>query len=996
EEIQQSIPQRFERIAARFADHLALKSPGYELTYQKLNRLANQIAHLLLTELTNEPQPILLYCQHDVPAIIGVLGVLKAGKFYICLDPQHPQAVNQQIIAEINPVYILADQATIAVAEQLAPPGIRVVNIEAINEQLLPTENPNQIIAPSALAYVTFTSGSTGQPKGVMEDHQDVLHYVGLFTNYFHTCPEDRVLTVNRLSTAGAWVSLYPGLLNGASVFLFDVQQTGSGALAQWIAQEQITVMTMTVSLFRELAPVLPAKEQLHHLRMVGLGGEPIRTDDITRYQECCPAHTILRIAFGASEAHFISCYYLDKQSPLITGPIPTGYPTGDAEILILDEQGVEVANGEIGEIVVRRTYLTAGYWGNPSLTAARYQAPAAPGAKRLYRLGDRGYKQPDGCLVHMGRVDNQVKIRGQFVDLNGLETILSQLGDVEQAVVTVHQEDQKSPYLVAYIKLQVHSQETLTSLYQRLANRLPSHMLPRSIVLVDRFPIAVSGKIDRRALPKPDTSRPALATAYAPPRTALEQHLVALWQEVLNITPIGIEDNFLELGGDSLRAMLLMNRLYSLSGSFIYIRILFEAPTIAAFSQVLMLHYPAIAQNLTHTAANAWPETLPRSSHIKQELDEATLQQIRTWLAVLRCEPTCVASGPVSRNPSAVFVLSPPRSGSTLLRVLLAGHPQLFAPQELSLLSFNTLQERHAALNEPGSGLLTGAIRAIMAAQNCDVETAEAWMAQMEAANLTTQAFYQQLQTWIQPRCLVDKTPTYAYGLETLRQAEQKFDQPRYIHLVRHPLGMINSYVKNKSDLSFFAHLRYLAPNAALPSLLQPAFAPEVLGEAIWLIAQQNIRTFLAEIPPQRQLVVHFEALVHQPEIVLTQICAFLGLAFDPAMRQPYAEKTIRMTDGINESNKMVGDIKFHQHTTIDPTVADHWKAAYTTDFLSDMTWETAEHLGYKRPSLPAAVPEKALQAGPYNFLNMEQMMNHLDTLSEEEAHYILMKKEF
>ena len=996
DEIQQSIPQRFAKMVARFPNRLALKSPGYELTYRELNGLANQVAHKLLKALPDEPQPIVLCCQHDVPALVAALGILKAGKFYIFLDPQHPIALNQQMIAAIKPAYILADQATMALAEQLAPPEITIGNIEAIDRQQRSSTDPTQPIAPSALAYITFTSGSTGQPKGVMEDHQDVLHYTGIFTNCFHFCPEDRVLAVNRVSSAGAWVAIYPALLNGASVFFLDVQQAGTGAFAQYMAQEQITAIGITVSLFRELMPVLPPKAQLQHLRMIGLGGETIRVDDIKLYHKFCPDHTILRFAFGASEAHGTSCYYLDKQSPLPIGPVPVGYPTGDAEFMILDEQGVAVADGEMGEIAVRRTYLTAGYWSNPSLTAARYSATSTAETKRMYRFGDRGYKQPDGCLVYMGRIDNQVKIRGQFVDLNRLEDLLSGLDSVAQAAVAVHQAEQNNSYLVAYVKLQPHSQATITSLYQQLANRLPSHMLPRAIVLLDQFPIAVSGKIDRRALPKPDMRRPALAAPYAPPRTALEQYLVALWQEVLNVTPIGIDDNFLELGGDSLRAMLLMNRLYGLSGSFIYVHILFEAPTIAAFSEILMLHYPAIAQQIAGKPEHTELDGQQRQPPSAYKLNQAVVQQIRTWLTVRQQQPAYLSSNPETKNPPAVFVLSPPRSGSTLLRVLLAGHPQLFAPPELSLLGFHTLQERHTALNEPGAGLLMGAIRAIMAARHCDVETAEAIMAQMEAANLTTQAFYQQLQAWIQPRCLVDKTPTYAYLLETLRQAEQKFDQPRYIHLVRHPFGMINSYVKNKSALGFLAHLRYLAPNGDLPSLFQQSsFTPEVVGEAIWLITQENIRTFLADIPYQRQLVIHYEALVHQPKLVLTQICAFLGLELDPAMLEPYAEQTIRMTDGVNASNMMVGDFKFHQHSTIESSVAEQWKKAYSTDFLSDRTWEIAECLGYRRADLPAAMASKSAKVA-HHFTDIEHMLNQLDALSEAEAQQLVLEKEF
>jgi amino acid adenylation domain-containing protein len=989
-----SIVDRFEMMVACYPDRLAVKSRTYTLNYAELNTAANSVAHRLLTTLPPAPQPIVIDCRHDVPALVAALGVLKAGKFYVFLDPQNPVEVNQQIIADIEPACILTDQATFESAEQLAPPGVCVHFIDPAVELAFSFGNPNQVIDPTYLAYITFTSGSTGQPKGVVEDHQDVLYYSGLFINYFHLCQEDRVLAITRISTGGAWVSIYPSLLSGGSVFLFDVQQEGIAPLSHWIAQAQITVMAMAVSIFRELAPLLHPHE-LAGLRLLGLGSETIHASDFKLYQERCPDHTILRIAFGCTEAHFISYHFWDKASPPPVGPTPVGYPAGDAEILILNEDGSAAATGETGEIAVCRTYLSVGYWHNPGLTAVRYRSVTDQPGKRLYLLGDRGYKQADGCLVHLGRMDNRVKIRGHFVDLDAIERTLAQLDDVEQAAAIVAQMDQNDVALIAYLQVHPKSQATVSLFYQQMVNRLPSHLLPRAIVLMEQMPLTLSGKIDRSALPKPDAQRPLLATPYRVPCTALEERLAAVWQEVLAIAPIGVDDNFLELGGDSLRAMMVMNRLHSLSTSFIHVRHLFDAPTIATFSRFLARHYPAAMQKLTGEVVGTLPGSIRAQTQNPEKLDPATVQQIRTWLSVFRRQPPIESANSLvwdTKNSPALFVLSSPRSGSTLFRVLLAGHPQLFAPPEMALIYFNTLQERSAVLDGLGAGEREGALRAIMAAIGCDSEVAQRLMHQMEAENLTTQAFYRQLQNWIHPRLLVEKTPGYAYNIETLRQAEVEFNEPLYIHLVRHPYGMIHSYVEDKTALRLLTHLRHRFPDLALPSITEELpIAPKIIAEAIWLIVQQNINTFFTTIPAQRRLLIHFEELVQQPAVVMERVCTFLGIALHPAMLQPYADPSIRMTDGINALSLMTGDPKFNQHKQIDPAVANHWREHYAIDFLSDLTWEVAEQLGYAREVMSSVSKPGGTITMDTTHSFLDDLLSDLEKLPFHEAQGLL-----
>ena len=285
------------------------------------------------------------------------------------------------------------------------------------------------------------------------------------------------------------------------------------------------------------------------------------------------------------------------------------------------------------------------------------------------------------------------------------------------------------------------------------------------------------------------------------------------------------------------------------------------------------------------------------------------------------------------SKNPPAIFILSPYRSGSTLLRVILGGNPQLFAPPELELLGFNTLGERKAQFSGRYNFWMEGTIRTIMEIKGCNAEEAIAIMEELEDKNLTSQQFYRLLQEWLGDKILIDKTPSYSLDLETLKRAEINFHNPLYIHLVRHPLGMIHSYEEAKIDQIF---------------PYQNPFNSRELAELVWLISHQNILEFLQQVSPQRQYQVKFEDIVKQPQKTIESLCQFLGVEFNSDMLQPYKEKKQRMTDGIYAESRMIGDVKFHKHQSINPNTVDQWKDYYNTDFLGNVTWQLAESFKY------------------------------------------------
>jgi hypothetical protein len=315
-----------------------------------------------------------------------------------------------------------------------------------------------------------------------------------------------------------------------------------------------------------------------------------------------------------------------------------------------------------------------------------------------------------------------------------------------------------------------------------------------------------------------------------------------------------------------------------------------------------------------------------------------------------------------------------------------------LFAPPELNLLAYLTLQDRKNALTGAASSHLQGTLRSIMLIKDCTVQQAETIMQEFEKQGTTVKQFYFRLQEWLRQRnqLLVEKTPGDSIGIDILKRAELYFQDPLYIHLVRHPYGMVRSYVEAKMDL--------LIGQQVIESL---SCSRQELAELTWTIGVQNILEFLKDIPQPRQLCIRFEDLLNDPETISRDICRFLNLEFHPGMLQPYREKKQRMTDGVYSEGIMLGDMKFHQHKAINPAAADTWKEEYTVDFLGEPTWQIARTFGYKsirelqeKNRVKSDEIPKARRVEPVERVrrsSAQQLLNRLDQLSDDEVNTLL-----
>ena len=589
EEIEQSIPERFEKIVRLYPDRLAVKTNTDHLTFDQLNNAANRVAKAILQVRGEKPEPVALLFEQGAPAIVAILGILKAGKFYVPLDPSFSLGRSKDILADSTANLIVTNAKSLSTAVILAQGGCQLINIDDLEDNES-KENPDVSITPEALAYIVYTSGSTGQPKGVAQSHRYVLYHVFEYGESFHISLEDRVSLVFPWSFNGGAHIIYSTLLNGATLFPFDVKAEGFERLARLLVEE-ITIYHSTATVLRQLLTIISPDELLQRPRLVRLGGEPVTEADILLYKRRFARDCLMLNSLAATEAGVICRYFFDKESVITNGNVAVGYPAYGKEILLLDDDGNAVGFDQIGEIAVKSRYLCSGYWRRPDLTTAKFLTSPSGGEAQIYLTGDFGRMTPDGCLYHLGRKDFQVKIRGYRVEVAEIETALLQHEDIKEVVVVGREDQQGNTQLVAYFVPVGKHTPSVSQLRKLLNQKLPDYMVPSAFVALDALPLTPNGKIRRQGLPDLDGSRPNLDSPFVAPRNLIEEKLAAVWAEVLSLKEVSVHDHFFDLGGHSLAATRVVSRVIKQFQTEVPLQVLFQSPTIAAMAAVIAEH---------------------------------------------------------------------------------------------------------------------------------------------------------------------------------------------------------------------------------------------------------------------------------------------------------------------------------------------------------------------------------------------------------------------
>ncbi|OUL24319.1 non-ribosomal peptide synthetase [Nostoc sp. RF31YmG] len=580
-----SIHQLFEEQVARTPDAVALVFQGQQLTYRELNTRANQLAQYLQTLGVGADVLVGICVERSLEMIVGLLGILKAGGAYVPLDPGYPQERLAFMLADTQ-IKLLVTQKRLV--EKLPTHNANVICLDAdwhtINQQA--TENFITNVKPHNLAYVMYTSGSTGQPKGVSVIHQGVVRLVKE-TNYVSLTEKEIFLQISPVSFDASTFEIWGCLLNGGKLVIFPPHTPSLDELGGIIQQYQVTTLWLTAGLFHLI--VDEKIDALKPLRQLLAGGDVLSVPHVQKFLNTVDNCKLIN-GYGPTESTtFTSCYEIT--APLKPGAsIPIGRPIANTQVYILDSYLQQVPIGITGELYIGGDGLAREYFNRPDLTAERFIANplSADSQSLLYKSGDLARYLPNGEIEYLGRIDNQVKVSGFRIELGEIEIALLQSPLVKEAVVIVREDSPGEKVLAGYFVAETNeeSSQIISELRRFLKQQLPEYMVPKIFVALEALPLNANGKVDRRALPKPDAYSPELEANYVAPRTSIEQQIADIWTQVLNVKQVGIYDNFFELGGYSLLGIQVISRLRQALQVEILMSNLFELPTVADLAE--------------------------------------------------------------------------------------------------------------------------------------------------------------------------------------------------------------------------------------------------------------------------------------------------------------------------------------------------------------------------------------------------------------------------
>ncbi len=583
----QSLLDYFAQQVVERPDHPAIQRGDRCVTYADLDQQSSHLARAIRARVGDEAQAVGLLLADATLTIMAVVAVWKAGKFFIVLDEQEPLERLAYLSTDAQAACLLTDQATEMVASTVATrltPTIPVVVMEDALMATTPEMAPLPISA-TMLARLSYSSGSTGQPKGIPHTHGHLLNDSAAANPFFHIGPQDRFLYFM------VGFELFASIATGATMVPFSLRHAALRDLADAIHEEAVTTVRFKPTVFRQLMNVLHEGEQFSAMRLVHY------RRDVELHRKHFGPDSIMVVTLGSQEALNYRQQLVGRESALETDRVPVGYLMAGRRVRLVGDDGQPVAPGEIGEIAVTSHYLSPGYWRREELSAVKFWADPQDGGARTYLTGDLGYYDAAGRFFHAGRKDFRLKIRGYTIEPAEIEVALLNTGLVKDAVVMAFSAPSQADApdaaiadmrLVAHIVPAVTPSPTVTDLRQQLRRSLPEYMVPSYFILLDTLPMLPGGKVNRKALPPPDQRRPELNTLYVAARDDYEAQLVTLWEETLEVTGIGIQDNFFDLGGHSIALMRLLTQIKRAFGRTIDAVTFLQAQTIEQVASAL------------------------------------------------------------------------------------------------------------------------------------------------------------------------------------------------------------------------------------------------------------------------------------------------------------------------------------------------------------------------------------------------------------------------
>ncbi len=591
--LESTFAQLFEAQVERSPDAIAVECEGEQLSYRELNQRVNQLAHTL-RELGIGPEILVaLLAERGIPLLLSTLAIFKAGGAYLPLDPAHPESRLHRVIEQSGCQFVLSTAAfanTRSRTLQQIPKEHRPreITFEQVLQISAPQGNLPATSGPRSLMYVIYTSGSTGIPKGAMVEQRGMINHLYAKIQALDLGSADRVAqTASQCFDISVWQFLAALLVGGQVQIYPDAIAHDAATLLQRVEQQQVSILETVPSLLGAMLDTYERQEvtrpSLRALRWLIPTGEALPVSLCQRWLSCYP-HIPLLNAYGPTECSDDVTHYAIFEPPQQTlKSIPIGKAIPNMQLYVLDRHLQAQPMGVSGELYVGGIGVGRGYRNDEKRTRESFLADpfSKEQGARLYKTGDLGRYLPDGNLEFLGRVDFQVKVRGYRIELGEIEAVLSQHEGVREVVVIVREEQVGEPRLVAYMVPQHGQTVNIEALKGQVKQQLPAYMVPSAFVVLDHLPLTSNGKLDRGALPVVEMGRREKEEGYMAAVVPVQQQLVEMWEELLGVHPIGIKDDFFELGGDSLQAVRLFDRIEQRYGKRLALSTLFAGATI-------------------------------------------------------------------------------------------------------------------------------------------------------------------------------------------------------------------------------------------------------------------------------------------------------------------------------------------------------------------------------------------------------------------------------